>query len=71
MITTFINWLRKDNNKQLASDIGSKTAFENLFDFWDLVDKAPVELHGKKDKYDISLDVLWAEEQIDKAFDKA
>lgn len=78
MINKFINWLRKNNedecydtNKQFARDIGVKTAFENMFNFWDLVDQAPEELYNKKDDCDVSLDVLWAEEQIDDAFDKA
>ncbi len=70
MINQFINWLRKNNNLQEAKEIGVKTAFENLFDFWDLVDQAPASTHNKKDDFGISLDILWAEEQIDNAIYK-
>ena len=45
--------------------------FEDRYDFWALVDQAPKELYGKKDEMGISLDILWAEEQIDVAFDQA
>jgi hypothetical protein len=58
-------------NKQLASDIGAKSMFEDRYDFWALVDRAPVELYGKKDDLGISLDVLWAEDQIELAFENA
>jgi hypothetical protein len=58
-------------NKELARDIGVKAMFEDRYDFWALVDQAPKELYGKKDEMGISLDILWAEEQIDVAFDQA
>ena len=60
-----------ETNKQLAKDVGAKAMYEERWDFWTLVDKAPAELHGKKDDVGISLDVLWAEEQIDQAFQNA
>lgn len=60
-----------ETNKHLAQDIGVKTMYENKYNFWDLVDKAPVELYNKKDKYGLSLDMLWAEDQIDVAYDLA
>lgn len=60
-----------ETNKELARDIGVKAMFEDRYDFWALVDQAPKELYGKKDKLGISLDVLWAEEQIDVAFEQA
>ena len=56
-------------NKELAKDIGAKSMFEDRYDFWALVDRAPAELDGKKDKWGISLDILWAEEQIHTAFE--
>ena len=49
----------------------AKAMFEDRYDFWALVDQAPKELSGKKDELGISLDVLWAEEQIDVAFEQA
>jgi len=74
--TRFLQQIPKDekdaeyyeNNKHLASDIGIKAMYENNYNFWDLVDKAPVELHNKKDECGISLDILWAEDQIDLAY---
>ena len=60
-----------ETNKRLAQDIGAKTLYENRYDFWALVDQAPAELTGKKDKAGISLDILWAEEQIENAFESA
>ncbi len=60
-----------ETNADLAKMFGAKTIYENNYNFWDLVDKAPSELDGKKDKYGISLDILWAEEQIELAFEKA
>ena len=57
-----------ETNKHLATDIGAKTMYENRFDFWRLVDKAPKALWGKKDDFGRSLDILWANEQIDIAF---
>lgn len=60
-----------ETNKHLASDIGVKTLYENKYNFWALVDKAPVELYNKKDESGISLDILWAEGQIDLAYDLA
>ena len=36
-----------------------------------LVDQAPAQLYGKKDHHGISLDILWAEEQIENAFESA
>ena len=60
-----------ETNKDLAKDLGAKAMFEDRYDFWALVDQAPKELYGKKDELGISLDVLWAEEQIDVAFEQA
>tara|TARA_B100000212_G_C27019455_1_gene382518 strand:+ start:193 stop:444 length:252 start_codon:yes stop_codon:yes gene_type:complete len=60
-----------ETNKDLAKDLGAKVMFEDRYDFWALVDQAPKELCGKKDEFGISLDVLWAEEQIDVAFEQA
>jgi len=60
-----------ETNADLAKDIGAKVMFENKYDFWDLVNKAPSELDGKKDDVGISLDILWAEEQIDLAWEQA
>ena len=60
-----------ESNKQLANDIGVKTMYENKYDFWNLVNKAPKELWGRKDDMGISLDILWAEEQIDIAYEMA
>ncbi len=60
-----------ETNKELAKDLGAKAIFEDRYDFWALVDQAPKELYGKKDELGISLDVLWAEEQIDVAFEQA
>tara|TARA_R110000824_G_scaffold130829_1_gene292741 strand:- start:161 stop:418 length:258 start_codon:yes stop_codon:yes gene_type:complete len=60
-----------ETNKQLAKDLGAKAMFEDRYDFWALVDQAPAELYGKKDHHDMSLDILWAEEQIDSAFQNA
>tara|TARA_Y100001938_G_C7873641_1_gene321538 strand:- start:309 stop:569 length:261 start_codon:yes stop_codon:yes gene_type:complete len=60
-----------ETNKHLAKDIGAKTLFENRYDFWALVDQAPAQLYGKKDHHGISLDILWAEEQIENAFESA
>lgn len=59
-----------ETNKALAKDIGAKAMFEDRYDFWALVDQAPENLYGKKDDLGISLDVLWAEEQIDIAFEQ-
>jgi hypothetical protein len=58
-------------NKELARDVGAKSIFEDRYDFWALVDRAPAELYGKKDDCGISLDILWAEDQIESAFDNA
>jgi hypothetical protein len=73
--TRFLQQIPKDekdaeyyeNNKHLAKDIGIKVMYENNYNFLDLVDKAPVELHNKKE-CGISLDILWAEDQIDLAY---
>jgi len=81
ILPNFISFLRQrpeseadaeyDTNKELAKDIGAKAMFEDRFDFWALVDRAPAELTGKKDDLGISLDVLWAEDQIYTAFEEA
>ena len=60
-----------ETNRELARDIGVKVMYENKYNFWDLVAKAPAELYGRKDNSGISLDILWAEDQIDIAFDLA
>lgn len=60
-----------ETNKQLAKEVGAKSMFEDHFDFWALVDLAPAELSGKKDGLGMSLDILWAEEQIENAFQNA
>lgn len=60
-----------ETNKDLAREIGAKSMFEDRFDFWALVDRAPAELYGKKDDGGISLDILWAEDQIELAFENA
>jgi hypothetical protein len=58
-------------NKALAADMGVKAMFDDRYDFWALVEQAPENLNGKKDALGISLDVLWAEEQIQNAFEQA
>ena len=60
-----------ETNKELARDIGVKVMYENKYNFWNLVDKAPKQLWGRKDDMGISLDILWAEEQIDIAYEMA
>jgi hypothetical protein len=60
-----------ETNRELARDLGAKALFEDRFDFWALVDRAPTELDGKRDKWGISLDILWAEDQIETAFENA
>ena len=60
-----------ETNKQLARDLGAKAMFDDRYDFWALVNQAPAELYGKKHDCDISLDILWAEEQIENAFQNA
>lgn len=82
MLANFTSFLRQrpadesdaeyyETNKQLAKDLGAKAMFEDRFDFWALVDQAPEELYGKKDDCGISFDILWAEEQIENAFQNA
>ena len=62
-----------ETNKDLAYDIGIQTMYENFgFRFWDLVEKAPEDLLDKKcPSADVSLDILWAEKQLQTAFDLA
>jgi hypothetical protein len=62
-----------DTNKHLARDIGIRTFYENLgCNFWDLVEEAPKDLYNKKcPSTDVSLDILWAEKQLQIAFDLA
>ena len=60
-----------ETNADLAKIFGAKTIYENKYDFWALVDKAPSKFYGKKDDYGISLDIIWAEEQIELAFEIA
>ena len=60
-----------DTNKDLAKELGAKAMFEDRYDFWALVDRAPAELYGKKDDGGISLDIIWAEDQIESAFENA
>ncbi len=66
-----INYEYYETNKHLAKDLGAKAVYEDNYCFWDLVDKAPVELNNKKDESGISLDILWAEDQIELAYDLA
>lgn len=61
-----------ETNKQLARDIGVRTLYENLgCSFWDLVNQAPGDLRDTSDSTEISLDILWAEDQLQIAFDLA
>jgi len=61
-----------ETNKQLARDIGVRTLYENLgCSFWDLVNQAPEDLRHTSDSNEISLDILWAEDQLQIAFDLA
>ena len=61
-----------ETNKQLARDIGVRVSYENLgCSFWDLVNEAPEDLWDTSDSTEISLDILWAEEQLQTAFDLA
>jgi len=62
-----------ETNKQLAEDIGIEDIYELLCGSkWDLVESAPEDLLDKKcPSADVSLDILWAEEQLQTAFDLA
>lgn len=61
-----------DTNKELARDIGLRVSYENLgCNFWDLVNQAPEELYNTSESTEVSLDILWAEEQLEIAFDLA
>jgi len=61
-----------ETNKELARDIGVVVSYENLgCNFWDLVNQAPEDLSDTSDSNEISLDILWAEEQLEIAFDLA
>ena len=66
-----INYEYYETNKHLAKDLGAKAVYEDNYCFWALVDKAPAELYNKKDDVGISLDILWAEDQIELAYDLA
>lgn len=61
-----------DTNKELARDLGIVVMYENLgCSFWDLVNQAPEELYNTSESTEISLDILWAEKQLQIAFDLA
>lgn len=82
LLNTLKNWLQADcdydsyykTNKQYAKDCLSQLEmFQEATgkDIWALVDHAPKELTGKKDSFGISLDLLWAEEQVADIFQRA
>ena len=82
LLNTVKNWLQsscEDNyystNKDFAKDClcGERDIFEAATgrDLFVLVEYAPEELTGKKDDYGISLDLLWAEEQVADIFERA
>ena len=62
-----------ETNKHLAKDIGIEDMYELLCGSkWDLVESAPEHLYAKQHPTaGVAMDILWAEEQIQTAFDLA
>jgi hypothetical protein len=61
-----------ETNKELARDIGLVVSYENLgCNFWELVNQAPEDLSDTSESTEISLDIIWAEKQLQIAFDLA